>query len=194
MKTSLSVITAPATPLVSTADAKAMLLIDHSADHALITSLVAAATLEVQNAAGRALVTQTLQVALDEWPADGVVRLPHPPLQSVVSVKYFDADNVEQTIDSADYIVIDDVTPGVIMPAAGASWPTDLRSVWPIRVRYIAGYGDATAVAASAQGDLVQLVKALVAVDYENREALSSQAATQRARIIDSCKRYWGWQ
>lgn len=193
MRTSLSVITAPAEPLVSTADAKAMLLIDHSADDALIASLVAAATRELQDAAGRSFVTQTLQVALDEWPSDGVVRLPHPPLQSVVSVKYFDADNVERTIASTDYIVLTDVTPGVIMPAAGVAWPTNLRSIWPIRIRYVAGYGDAAAVAAAA-GDIVQLVKALVAVDYENREALSSQAAAQRERIINSCKRFWGWQ
>lgn len=190
----MTVITPPAAPVVSLAEAKAMLLVDHTADDALIMALVAAATVEVQDAAARALVTQTLQVALDGWPDDGVVRLPHPPLQAVVSVKYFDADNVEQTVAPADYMVIADVTPGLVAPAPGKSWPTDLRSQSPIRIRYTAGYGDAgSAVTASAQGDLVQLVKALVAVDYEAREALSSQAAEQRTRVLNSCKRHWGW-
>jgi uncharacterized phiE125 gp8 family phage protein len=189
----LMIVTPPATPLVSLADAKAMLLIDHTADDALLTSLVTAATIEAEGVAARTFVTQTLLLALDAWPDDGAVRLPHPPLQGVTSVKYFDADNAEQTIPVADYIVIADTTPGLIVPASGKSWPTDLRSWSPIRIRYMAGYGDAAAVAASAQGEIVQLVKALVAVDYENREALSSQAAAQRERVLNGCRRHWGW-
>lgn len=193
MSYTLTVATAPATPLVTLAEAKAMLLIDHTADDALITAMIAAATVEAQGVAARAFVTQTLQLALDAWPDDGAVRLPHPPLQGVTSVKYYGADNVEQTISSADYIVIADTTPGLVVPASGKSWPADLRAWSPIRILYTAGYGDAAAVAASAQGEIVQLVKALVVVDYENREALSSQAAAQRERILHGCKRHWGW-
>lgn len=189
----VTVITPPATPLVPLADAKAMLLVDHTADDALITAMIAAATIEAQGVAARSFVTQTLQLALDAWPADGAVRLPFPPLATVTSVKYFDADNVEQTISAADYIVIADTTPGLLVPASGKAWPTDLRSFSPIRIRYTAGYGAAADVAASAQGEIVQLVKALVVVDYENREALSSQAAAQRERILNGCARHWGW-
>ena len=102
----VSVITPPATPLVPLADAKAMLLVDHTADDALITTLIAAATIEAQGVAARSFVTQTLLLSLDAWPADGAVRLPFPPLATVTSVKYFDADNVEQTIAAADYIAV----------------------------------------------------------------------------------------
>jgi uncharacterized phiE125 gp8 family phage protein len=191
---SWTILTPPATPLVSLAEAKSMLLIDHTADDALLTSLVAAATIEAEGIAARAFVTQTLLLALDAWPDNGAVRLPRPPLQGVTSVKYFDADNAEQTIAAADYIVITDTTPGLIVPAPGKSWPTNLRAASPIRIRYTAGYGDAAAVAASAQGELVSLVKLLVAVDYEHREAMSSQAAVQRERILNGCKRHWGWE
>lgn len=194
MSYTLTVVTPPATPLVSLAEAKAMLLIDHTADDALISALIAAATVEAQGVAARSFVTQTWLLALDAWPDDGAVRLPRPPLQSVESVSYFDADNVEQTITATDYIVIADTTPGLIVPAAGKAWPTDLRSWSPIRIRYTAGYGTAAAVAVSAQGEIVQLVKALAAVDYESREALSSQAATQRERILNGCRRHWGWE
>jgi uncharacterized phiE125 gp8 family phage protein len=190
----LTVVTPPATPLVTLADAKAMLLIDHTADDALISALIAAATVEAQGVAARSFVTQTWLLALDAWPDDGVVRLPRPPLQSVVSMSYFDADNVERTIAATDYIVIADTTPGLIVPAAGKAWPTDLRAVAPIRIRYTAGYGTAADVAVSAQGEIVQLVKLLIAVDYESREALSSQAATQRERVLNGCKRHWGWE
>lgn len=187
------VVTPPATPLVPLADAKAMLLVDHTADDTLITALIVAATIEAQGVAARSFVTQTLQLSLDAWPCDNAVRLPFPPLLTVTSVKYFDADNVEQTIAAADYIVIADTTPGLIVPASGKAWPTDLRTWSPIRIRYTAGYGAAADVAASAQGEIVQLVKALVVVDYENREALSSQAATQRERILRGFEKHWGW-
>ncbi len=170
-----------------------MLLIDHTADDALITALIAAATIEAQSAAARSFVTQTLSLSLDGWPYDGAVRMPFPPLLTVTSVKYYDADNVERTVAAGDYIVIADTTPGLIVPASGKAWPTDLRSWSPIRIRYTAGYGAAADVAASAQGEIVQLVKALVVVDYENREALSSQAAAQRERILNGCARHWGW-
>lgn len=189
----VTVITPPASALVSLSEAKSMLLIDHSADDTLITAMIAAATLEAQAAAARSFVTQTLLLSLDAWPSDGAVRLPFPPLASVTSVKYYDADNVEQTVSSGDYIVIADTTPGLIVPAAGKSWPTDLRDWSPIRIRYVAGYGAAADVAASAQGEIVQLVKALVTVDYENREALSSQAAVQRERIVNGFAKHWGW-
>ena len=193
MASNLTVVTPPATLLVSLAEAKAMLLVDHTADDALITALITAATSEAQGVAARSFVTQTLQLALDAWPNDGAVRLPRPPLLTVTSVKYFDADNVEQTVAAADYIVIADTTPGLIVPASGKAWPTDLRTWSPIRIRYTAGYGAATDVAASAQGEIVQLVKALVVVDYENREALSSQAAAQRNRILNGFSKHWGW-
>ncbi len=193
MSYTLTVVTPPATPLVTLTEAKAMLLVDHTADDALITAMIAAATVEAQGVAARSFVTQTLLLSLDGWPADGAVRLPFPPLLTVTSVKYFDADNVEQTIAAADYIVIADTTPGLIVPAASKAWPTDLRSWSPIRIRYTAGYGAAADVAASAQGEIVQLVKALVVVDYENREALSSQAAAQRERILNGCAKHWGW-
>ena len=74
MSYTLTVATAPATSLVTLAEAKAMLLIDHTADDALITALIAAATIEAQGVAARSFVTQTLLLSLDAWPVDGAAR------------------------------------------------------------------------------------------------------------------------
>lgn len=193
----LTVVTPPAEALVTLATMKAALLVDHSADDTLITALIAAATAEAEHHAARAFVTQTLQLALDGWPADGVIRLWRPPAQSVTWIKYYDADGVLQTVDSATYTAILDVCPAAVVPAPGCAWPSSsLRSVSPIRVQYVAGYGNAAAVAA-AQPDLVQYVKGLVAVDYENRESLSTNpafnAAAQRTRLINAIASRWGW-
>ena len=186
------VVTAPASPLVSLTDAKLMLRVDHALDDTLITALVAAATMEAQQTAARAFVTQTLQLTRDGWTDDGVLRLDWPPVQSVEWVKYYDSDNVLQTVSSADYVTILDEEPALIVPASGASWPSDLRSRSAVRVQYVAGYGT-PAQAAAAQPDLPALIMALVAVDYEHRDQISSQAAVQRERLLNAIKRCWGW-
>lgn len=189
---SVTVVTPPTEYPVSLASAKAMLLVDHSADDALITSLVAAATAEVEEQASRSLVTQTLRLALDGWPADGVIRLWRPPVQSVTSVQYYDADGVLQTMPATDYVAVLDVSPPVIVPAPGKSWTGSLRSFSAVRVTYVAGYGNAATVAAAA-ADLVALLMGLVAVDYENRDSISSQAMQQRNRLVAALQARHGW-
>lgn len=186
------VVTAPASPLVSLTDAKLMLRVDHALDDALITALVAAATMEAQQTAARAFVTQTLQLTRVCWPDDGVLRLDWPPVQSVTWVKYYDSDNVLQTVNAADYVTILDEEPALIVPASGKSWPTDLRSFSAVRVQYVAGYGT-PAQAVVAQPDLAPMIMALVAVDYEHRDQISSQAEVQRERLLNGIKKYWGW-
>lgn len=188
----MRVVTAPASPLVSLTDAKVMLRVDHALDDALITALVAAATMEAQQTAARAFVTQTLQLTRACWPDDGVLRLDWPPAQSVAWVKYYDSSNVLQTVSAADYVTILDEEPALIVPASGKSWPGDLRSFSAVRVQYVAGYGT-PAQAAAAQPDLAAMIMAMVAVDYEHRDQISSQAAAQRERLLTGIKKYWGW-
>ena len=96
---------------------------------------------------GRQLITATWEYWLDAFPAQTAIELPHPPLQAVLSVKYDDGDGVEQTWDVANYRVIapsgDRAPRGRIVLAAGASWPTTLVQQAAVRIRYLAGYGDA---------------------------------------------------
>lgn len=189
---SVTVVTPPTEYPVSLASAKAMLLVDHSADDALIGSLIAAATAEVQEQASRSLVTQTLRLALDGWPADGVIRLWRPPVQSVTSVQYYDGDGALQTVPNTDYVAVLDVSPPVIVPAPGKSWAGSLRAFSAVRVTYVAGYGDAATVATAA-ADLVGLLMGLVAVDYENRDSMSNQAMQQRDRLVAALQARYGW-
>jgi uncharacterized phiE125 gp8 family phage protein len=186
---SLTVITPPTEPLISTAAAKVMLRVDHAADDTLITQLIAAAIEEAQQAAARSFVTRTLSLALNEWPSDGVIRLWYPPVTAIVSVKYYDHTNTVQTKLAAEYVGIYDLNPSIIMLAPGASWPAGLRSYSPIRVQYTAGYGAPAAVPEQYKA----AVMGLVAVDYENRESLSSQAAAQRENVLAKLKSTYGW-
>jgi uncharacterized phiE125 gp8 family phage protein len=186
----IRVITAPTEYPVSLAEAKAALLVDHDQDDALIARLVAAATEEAETLAARSLCTRTVELVLDAWPAGGSILLEYPPVQSVTSITYYDDDNAAATMPGADYFSVLDVAPPWVALAKNADWPTaTLRSVSPIRVRYVAGYGSAAAVPARYKA----LILGLVAVDYENREALSPQGVVQRERLQAALKMDWGW-
>ncbi len=180
----------PSTAAVTLVEAKAALLVDHDADDVYIQSLIDAANEEAEIAAGRSFVSRTLEMALDAWPADGVIRLEYPPVQSITSITYYDEANVEYTMPSTDYVAIKDIGIPVIALGHGASWPSAARrSVAPIRVRYVAGYGDAHDVPARYR----QLILALVAVDYENREGMNNVASAQRERVLNALSMEWGW-
>lgn len=186
----INVITPAAELPVSLAETKAALLVDHNADDALILTLIANATEEAEILAGRSFVSRTVDLPLSRWPATGVIRLEYPPISSVTSITYYDEDNVAGTISSADYITVLDSTPPLIALAKDAVWPdATLRSVLPIRVRYVCGYGTAAAVPARYKA----LIMALVAVDYENREGILPSSTTQRQRLQAALRMDWGY-
>ena len=72
---------------VSLAQAKAHLRVGHGDEDALISSLIIAARRLVEARTGLALMPQGWKLLLDDWPEDGVVKLPLAPVISVDEVK-----------------------------------------------------------------------------------------------------------
>ena len=165
----LKLITAPATEPVSTSEAKSHLRVDTTADDTLIGTLITAARQHVENHLRRALITQTWELVMDAFPAGDVIRLPRPPLVSVTSIKYTDVAGSESTFSSAAYVVDTDSTKGRVVLKSGESWPSDtLAAANGVRVRYVAGYGAASAV----PHPIRQAVLLLIGTLYENRESV----------------------
>lgn len=143
----LKLITAAAVDPLDLAEVKAHLRVDHVDDDALITIYQRAAVAAIEGKdgwLGRALITQTWDLYLDSFPA-GEIKIPLAPLQSVTHVKYDDAAGVEQTVAAADYTVDAISEPGWVVPNDGVAWPTTLVAVNAVRVRFVAGYGVASA-------------------------------------------------
>lgn len=138
-----TLVTAPATPLFTTAEAKAQLRVTSSAEDDLIDEYVAAATAYFDardGVTGQALITQTwkLTLASDEW--ENGLRLPIEPVQSISGFEYY-IDGVLTTFAAENYRLTD----GRVYLVDGDSLPsTDTRED-AVQITYLAGYGDTSA-------------------------------------------------
>ncbi len=165
----LKLITAPATEPVTSTEAKSHLRVDTTADDTLIGTLITAARQHVEAHLRRALITQTWELVTDAFPVGDVLRLPLPPLVSVTSIKYTDEDGAESTFSSGLYVVDTDSTKGRVVLKNGETWPSvTLAAANGVRVRYVAGYGEASAVPRPIR----QAILLLIGTMYENRESV----------------------
>lgn len=177
----LKLITAPAAEPVSLAEAKAQCRIDGSDEDALIALMISAARRAAEIRSGRALVTQTWELALDAFPASAI-ELPMPPVQSIVSIKYLDAAGVEQTIDAADYALD---TYGSqrhwVLPAQNVSWPDTLDAANAVKIRFTAGYG----AAADVPQDIKMWILLALGTMVKHRET------TAEGQLVELPGDYW---
>ena len=166
----LTLILAPSAEPISVAEAKASpsLRVAVATDDTDIGTLITTARKMAETYTLHALVTQTWELVLDGFPTGGIV-VPMPPLQSVTTIKYIDTDGVEQTLNALLYSVDTDTIPGLITPVYDETWPTDVRDqVNAVRVRFVAGFGDASDV----PEDIKSWIKIMVGTMYDNPQAL----------------------
>lgn len=170
----LKLITAPSVEPVSTEEAKAHLRIVGSADDTMVAALITAAREYVESDTGRALCAQTWERRLHRFPPDMCfVELPLAPLTGLVSVEYLDASDALVEATLSDFLVVAPTGPtaqrGCIGPKPDKAWPTGLsRQPFAARIRFVAGYGDASAVPQSLKSAILLKIGDL----YANREGL----------------------
>lgn len=139
----------------------------------IISSVRALAEQELR----RYLITQTLDAYFDAFPRDWMygrgydckgseIRL--PPLQSVTEITYVDTDGDTQTLAADQYLVDAVSQPARILPAYGLDWPSTRAQSSAVKVRFVAGYGVASAVPACIKNWM--LLK--IATAWENRSEL----------------------
>jgi uncharacterized phiE125 gp8 family phage protein len=174
--------TAPTVEPISLLEAQEHLRLDVDDDAGLVTNLIQTAREYCEAYQGRAFITQTWYLWLDEWPE--CIKMPLPPLVSVTSIKYYSTANVEATMSASDYYVDTNSTPGRIVLAYGKTWPsTTLRTANGICVEFVCGYG---ATGATVPAAVRQAILLMVGHLYENREASSEKPLTVVPMAIDS--------
>ena len=177
MNWSLATITAPAVEPVSLDEAKQYARIDAADDNPLVQALIVAARQHCEDYISKTIITTTLELTLDEWPADGMIAVPRPPLQSVSSIKYTDSDGVEHAVSASDYVVSAETTRARVylknIPTA------TLQEIGAIKIRYVAGYASVDAVPQKIK----QAIKLLISQWDKNREASISGTITTEVQF-----------
>lgn len=166
----VKLITAPSSEPVTVAEFKTRMRWSTSTLDAAIGALITAAREQAEHMTGRALMPQTWEKVLDAFP-DNEIKLPHPPLVSIVSVTYIDIDGASQTLASTEYTADTDSEPGWLLLAYNKSWPSTRDSANAVRVRYTCGYANAAAVPESIKNWMMLKV----GESLENGEASSER-------------------
>jgi uncharacterized phiE125 gp8 family phage protein len=166
----LELVTAPVGNVVSLGEAKASDYISVADDDQDILDLIAAATsLCQQIGGGRQYLQATYDVPVRGW-WGGVLKMPLPPLVSVVSITYYDSNNSPQVLDPSIYMVRYPLNmPGYIERVPTMTWPliwpACIQREFPIMVRIVCGY----ATAAQVPPCIRRAIRMAMAFLYENR-------------------------
>lgn len=164
----LTLVTPPATPLISLDDAKLHCRVDTDDDDDFLPMLVAAAAdyISGPNGIGRQLLPATWRLSLDGFPPCGVIRVELGPVSAITSVSYRDLSGALQTLDPSLYYVDLDARPARVVRAYSTVWPlTAYGMPGSVKVTFSAGE-------ASPPADLIHAAKLLIGTWYEGREAI----------------------
>lgn len=179
----------PAALAVSLADAKDTLRIEQSDTSldALLTLWIKAITITAEHATSRAFINRPLALTLDYFP--DAIQLELAPLVDVESIKFFDVDGAEQTLDPADYYVDTITEPGYVVPGAGKAFPDTADQINALTVSYTSGYGsDAGSVPEAAR--LHILARLAEQWEAETKEFKETVASDFISGLLDSIKVY----
>lgn len=111
----------------------------------MLSAMIATARQMAEQALRRSLITQTLDLYLDAFPLCAILL---PPAQSITSITYTDTSGAEMLLPADQYAADCASQPARIAPAYATTWPATREQVNAVKVRFVAGYGDASAVPA----------------------------------------------
>lgn len=173
----------PAELAVSLADAKTNLRIeqDDTSVDSLLATYIAGIVAEAEHSTGSAFINRPMRVTLDRFP--DAIRLA-APTASVESVKFFDTEGAEQTLDPRDYYVDLVTQPGYIVPAAGRGWPSTACGLNVVTVNFTAGHG-ADRASTPACVKLYILARLAQQWDPADREFKDTEPSRFIERLLD---------
>ena len=132
----------------------------------LLNMLIAAARQHAETVLKRYLITQTIDLYLDCF-EEFEIKL--PPIQSVSAITYVDTNGDTQTLAADQYLVDAVSTPARITPAYGVTWPSVRYQNNAVKIRFIAGYGTASAVPQCIKNWMLMRIKQL----YDQRDMVN---------------------
>lgn len=114
---------------------------DDTSQDARLLDLISGAREQVEHDACRTVAPQTLEEALDAFPAGGAaIVLEMPPVTAITSINYTDENGTEQTLATSKYVLRTRSTaPREIALTYGNSWPATRDEAEAVRIVYATG-------------------------------------------------------
>ncbi len=162
-----ALVTAPTAEPLQVSEVRRHLALDDPYYDEYISSLVEVTRQKVEATTHRQLVTATYDLKLDRLPGgQDSLHLPYGKLQSVTSVTYTDTAGDTQTFSSGSYDVSTAKEPGTIRPSYAEVWPAARLEQEAATVRFVCGYGAASAVPQAIKHAMLLLIGHY----FQNRE------------------------
>lgn len=156
-------INAPEGEPLNLEEVKKHLRVDGSSDDTLITAVLQASRMRLEEETKRAFITQSWQMILDY--AGSVIEIPRPPLQEVTKIETIGSDGVVTEVSSDLYVVdTDGEGKGRVVLKSGCTWPVH-RGYSSFIISFTTGYGEAKDVPSTIKRAILLYVTYL----YENR-------------------------
>lgn len=166
--------------LVSVADLKVNERISHTQhDATLLPDSIKAAYAFLDGRYGwlnRSILTQSWTMWFPRF--QQVTELKYGPVQSVTSVKYFDADGVEQTLSATAYEVTTGDVTGHVYKKSDTIWPVIDTRQRAVSVEYVAGFGDAADIPFPVKQNLKKAILLMASHYYRNPSATYAEPRT----------------
>ena len=128
----------PAAEPVTLGEARAHLRVDGHDEDGLIGQLVTVAREHLERETGRVLIARPFRLCLDDWPADGVIRIGWGPVREVTAVTVYDGKGNATAASLADHLLDGEARPARL-------WLRDLpvpgRMLNGIEIDFVAGFG-----------------------------------------------------
>lgn len=176
-------ISATSTPITLT-EAKDHMYVTIADDDTLIEAMINTATEQTQNYTGVQMVDATYIQALDRW--EDVILLLRNPVKSITSIKYYDTDDVLQTLTATDFILDTFSIPNRLIKDVDVTLPDLKDKPNPVEITFVAGYD-------VIPESLKSYIKIITATFYESREEFNVMKANEMPnrfviRLLDAYK------
>lgn len=159
--------------LLSVADFKANERLTHTAHDATVIPEViknAYAFLDGQYGwLNRSILTQKWDLWLPSF--FNSVELPYGPVSAVDSIKYYDTNDVLQTLAATNYEVITDNTVSSVVKAYNVTWPTLDERKRAVQITYTAGWGTSDTIPFPVKSAIRRAMLLLASHFYRNPSA-----------------------
>lgn len=158
----LKVITPPSEEPLSLAEAKQYLKVDGNDEDSTLPGLIKQAREYCEDYQNKKYVTQTLEAYLDSFPDGDIEFRDCSPVQLITNITHTDVNNVDSVVNTTDYILDNVAFVNKVCLNYGKAWPSaTLKPVNGVKIRFVAGYGNAAAVPETIKQAMILHMKIL---------------------------------